>query len=423
MTKGLNNKSQPVSKRMVWEAWKTVRSKGGGPGIDKQTLSAFEADQEKQLYKVWNRMASGSYRPPAVREVSIPKGDGKMRKLGIPTVGDRVAQTVVKQYLEARLEAIFHPDSYGYRSGRSAHMAIAAAQKRCWRCGWVIDLDIKGFFDELDHDLLNLALDRHVPEKWCRLYIDRWLNSPIEKADGNQEQRERGSPQGGVISPLLANLFLHYGFDSWMVKYHPEVPFERYADDIIVHCRSQQEAEQMLSQIKARMEECKLELHPEKTQIVFCPQQGRKANYPIRKFSFLGYEFKARRVINRQGDSFIGFNPAVGLKAVSSLLNKLSQLEFQQWTQWTMEQIAIAINPTLRGWIAYFGRFNPREMKRAFFILNKRIIRWVVRKFKRHKRSYIRARKWLEDFAKEHVHIFEHWKAGFLPGDYIRRAV
>jgi len=423
MKKELQNKSQPVSKGMVWEAWKRVRSKGGGPGVDKQSLESYEADQSKQLYKVWNRMSSGSYRPPAVREVSIPKSKGGNRKLGIPTVGDRVAQTVVKQYLEPRMEAIFHPDSYGYRQGRSAHMAIETAQKRCWRYGWVIDLDIKGFFDELDHELLNLALDKHVPEKWCRLYIDRWLRCPVEKTNGEIEQREKGSPQGGVISPMLANLYLHYGFDAWMAKYHREVLFERYADDIHIHCASKQEAEELLIQIRARMKECKLELHPEKTQIVFCPQQGRKAKYPIRKFSFLGYEFKARRVLNKQGDSFIGFNPAVGPQAISKLLRKFSEMGFQKWTQWTIEQIATAVNPSVRGWITYFSRFNPREMKRALSTLNHRIVCWVLKKFKRHRRSYYKAKRWLKAFAKHNPYIFEHWKAGFLPGRYIRRAV
>jgi len=423
MKKALKNKSQPISKRMVWEAWKTVRSKGGSPGVDKQSLKDFESDQEKQLYKVWNRMASGSYRPQAVREVSIPKANGKERRLGIPTVGDRVAQTVVKQYLEERMEAIFHEDSYGYRPNRGAHQAIATAQYRCWKYGWVIDLDIAGFFDNLDHGMLKLALDKHVPERWCRLYIERWLKSPIEKPNGRLENREKGTPQGGVISPLLANLFLHYVFDLWMTKHHPKYYFERYADDIIVHCQTEQEAVNLLKEIKVRMEECKLELHPEKTQTVFCPQQGRKAKYPIRKFTFLGYEFKARRVINKQGDSFIGFNPAVSPKAVSKLLKNFSRTGFQCWTPWSIEAIARAINPTIRGWITYFSRFNRHEMKHAFEAINYRLVRWVVKKFKRHKGSYQRAKKWLVAFADYNSHLFEHWKAGFLPRGYIRRAV
>lgn len=400
---------------MVWAAWQSVKANKGSPGVDGLSVEEFESERSRQLYKVWNRMASGSYYPEAILEVVIPKASGGQRKLGIPTVGDRLAQTVVKQYLEPRMEKCFHPDSYGYRPGRSAHQAIAQAQQRCWKKAWVIDLDIAGFFDELDHELLNKALDKVVEEKWCRLYIDRWLNAPIQQRDGSLQSRKRGVPQGGVISPLLANLFLHYAFDAWMEKHHQGVPFERYADDIVVHCTTHAEAETLLEQIQERMAQCKLRLHPKKTQIVFCPQGGRKADYPIRKFEFLGYEFKARKVKHRNGSYFTGFNPAVGTKACSRLNRRFAEMGFHRWTQWSIEAIAQCINSVLRGWIGYFKRFNPHEMRRVFYNLNHRLVLWARKKFKRFKRGYHAAKNWLRQVAKHKPNLFEHWKAGFLP--------
>ncbi len=229
------DKAKPfsISKREVWEAFKRVKVNQGGAGVDGQTIAEFEGDLSNNLYKLWNRMSSGSYFPPPVRRVEIPKGDGGNRPLGIPTVSDRVAQMVVKRYLEPKLEEHFHEDSYGYRPLKSAIEAVGVARERCWRNDWVLDLDIKGFFDNIDHDLLMSAVQRHTDCKWVLLYLERWLKAPVQLADGRLVEREKGTPQGGVISPLLANLFLHYAFDEWMRRKCPSIRFERYADDMI----------------------------------------------------------------------------------------------------------------------------------------------------------------------------------------------
>jgi RNA-directed DNA polymerase len=268
-------KSFEISKRVVWEAYKRVKANGGASGVDGQTLEMFEEKLKDNLYKLWNRMSSGSYCPPAVRYVDIPKSDGKTRTLGIPTVTDRIAQMVVKMCFEPMVEPHFHPDSYGYRPGRSAHEALGRARERCWRYDWCIDLDIKGFFDNLDHELVMRAVSKHTDCKWILLYVGRWLKVPGQQKDGMLTERDRGTPQGGVISPLLANLFLHYAFDKWMERNHPRNPFERYADDVVAHCRTEKEANELKEAITRRMERCKLELHPEKTRIVYCKDDDR----------------------------------------------------------------------------------------------------------------------------------------------------
>ena len=224
-----------ISKRLVYEAWKRIKANGGAHGVDSVSIEQFESDLSGNLYKIWNRMSSGSYFPPPVRRVEIPKDNGATRPLGIPTVGDRVAQMVVKMVFEPELEPIFHPDSYGYRPGKSAIQAVHQARQRCWKYAWVIDLDIKGFFDCLDHALLMKAVAKHTDCPWVRLYIRRWLAAPVIHSDGVVEERQSGTPQGGVISPLLANLYLHYALDAWMQRNYPAIPFERYADDVVVH--------------------------------------------------------------------------------------------------------------------------------------------------------------------------------------------
>jgi group II intron reverse transcriptase/maturase len=305
----------PVTKRQVWEAFKKVKANRGSAGVDGETIADFEKDLGNKLYKVWNRMSSGSYFPAAVKRVEIPKGDGKTRPLGIPTVSDRIAQMVVKQHLEPRMEEIFHPDSYGYRPKRSAHDALAKARKLCWRYDWVLDMDIKGFFDNIDHDLLMRAVNKHVEEKWCLLYIERWLKACVEFPDGVVLQSKKGTPQGGVISPLLANLFLHYAFDEWMRRKFPSIPFERYADDSLCHCRSKKEAEELKDALIKRFAEVGLELHPEKTKIVYCKDVDRKEDFDLIKFDFLGYTFRPRRAKNRYGKYFVSFLPAISSKA------------------------------------------------------------------------------------------------------------
>ena len=265
----------PITKRQVWEAWKKVKANQGGAGVDGQTIASFAAEVGNNLYKLWNRMTSGSYHPSAVRRVEIPKADGGVRPLGIPTVADRIAQMVVKEVLEPELEKHFHPDSYGYRPGKSAHQALAQTRKRCWRSDWVLDLDIQSFFDSIPHDLLLRAVKRHTQEKWVLLYIERWLTAPVKMPDGMREDRDRGTPQGGVVSPILANLFLHYVFDQWMGRFYPDIPFERYADDIVCHCRTQRQAHHLRDALARRFADCGLRLHPEKTRLVYCRDSNR----------------------------------------------------------------------------------------------------------------------------------------------------
>src|SRR5258708_6015208 len=303
-----------ITRQEVWEAYKQVKANKGAAGVDEESITDFEKRLKKNLYKIWNRMKSGSYFPPPVRMVKIPKANGGERKLGIPTVSDRIAQMVVKRRMEAEVDALFHPDSDGYRPWKSALEAVGQARQRCWRRDWVIDLDIKGFFDNIDHELLMRAVRKHAKEKWIGLYIERWLKVPEQDENGRLVPREKGTPQGGVVSPLLANLFLHYAFDRWITEKYPHVQFERYADDAIVHCRTESEAQELRTAIAARMEQCRLELHPQKTKIVYCKDDDRRRTYPNEKFDFLGYTFRPRRSKNWKGKFFISFSPAVSDK-------------------------------------------------------------------------------------------------------------
>ncbi len=285
-----------ISKRAVWEAYQKVKANKGAAGVDAQSIEDFDRRLKDNLYKIWNRMSSGSYFPPPVRTVKIPKADGSERRLGIPTVADRIAQTVVKEKLEPRIEPLFHPSSFGYRPGRSALDAVGKARRNCWDYDWVLDLDVRGFFDNIDWELLMKAVRKHAPEPWVVLYIERWLKAPAEEADGTRVERTRGTPQGGVISPLLANLFLHYAFDQWMARQFPQLRFERYADDAIVHCRTRREAEEVWDAVAKRLKDCRLELHPQKTKIVYCKGDDRRGNYPDQKFDFLGYTFSSQGI-------------------------------------------------------------------------------------------------------------------------------
>ena len=406
----------PVSKRMVWEAYKKVKANQGAAGVDGESLKTFEENISGNLYKVWNRLASGTYFPPPVKEVEIPKADGKTRKLGIPTVGDRVAQMVVKDYLEPRMEAIFHENSYGYRPKRNAHDALTKARRNCWLFNWVIDLDIKGFFDNIDHAKLLLAVGKHVEEKWVIMYIKRWLTAPVQTPDGVLMAKQgRGTPQGGVISPLLANLFLHYAFDQWLSQKHKGMPFERYADDIIIHCKTQQQAEQTLEALKQRMQSCGLELHPAKTKIVYCKDHKRTGNHEHVKFDFLGYTFKPRPSKSRKdGFMFLGFDLGMSVKAGKRILETLKQSQFHRWTSNTIEGVAAELNPKLRGWINYYGKFRPSSMTFVFYHFHKRLIKWVQNKYKRLRSNIGKAFGMLMRIQKNNPALFETWKHGYL---------
>ncbi len=332
---GAETKSIPITKRMIWEAFKKVKRNKGAAGIDEETIEWYEERLQDNLYMLWNRMSSGSYFPPSVLEVEIPKDDGRKRKLGIPTVNDRVAQQVIKSYLEQRFEAEFSPQSYGYRPLKSAHQAVEQVRKNVRRYHWVIDMDISGFFDKMSHEHLQKAIERHVEEKWAKMYITRWLEAPIEDRKGNKRTREgKGTPQGGVISPLLANLFLHYAFDKWLEITYPSLCFVRYADDIIVHCNSQAEAEEVLIAIKQRLGECKLELNEKKTKIVYCKKDHRKDKFKTVQFDFLGFSFQPRSASNHGKEMFLGYDCAISRKSENKIVEFFSKLKVHQWTSY-----------------------------------------------------------------------------------------
>lgn len=412
MTLWDETKSVPISKDQIWSAYKKVKANKGSAGIDSISMDEFDADRSKHLYKLWNRMASGSYFPPAVKEVEIPKKDGKVRQLGIPTIADRVAQMVVKDYLEPRMEKIFHPDSYGYRPKRSAHQALEQVRQNCRKYNWVIDLDIKGFFDNIDHAKLMLAVKKHVPERWVCLYIERWLHMPIQKKDGRLVAKQgKGTPQGGVISPLLANLFLHYAFDIWLTQTCNTVRFARYADDAIVHCLSKAQAIWVLQKLKERMLSCGLELHPEKTKIVYCRDHRRKEDYPIVQFDFLGYSFQPRTCKSKKdGKLFLGFDCAISKSSKKRIIAKLREFDIQHLTFKSVVGIAQFLNPYIRGWINYYGKFRSSEMNSIFQLLRRRLVFWARQRYKRYKTNLNKAYKWLDRVKEQYPHLFYHWQ-------------
>jgi RNA-directed DNA polymerase len=400
-----------IEKRQVFEAYKAVKANHGAAGVDGQSLEMFEKDLAGNLYKIWNRMSSGSYFPPPVRAVSIPKKSGGERILGVPTVGDRIAQMVVKQMIEPDLEAVFLPDSYGYRPGKSALDAVGVTRQRCWKYDWVLEFDIKGLFDHIPHDLLLKAVRKHVKSKWAVLYIERWLTSPMEK-NGEVVARTCGTPQGGVVSPCLANLFMHYTFDLWMTRTHPDFPWCRYADDGLVHCRSEHQAESLKAELGVRLAECGLQMHPTKTKIVYCKDQRRRGKYPNVTFDFLGYQFRPRRVVNQQnGALFCGYTPAVSPTALKSMRATIKSLNIPRQTPGTLAEIARQINPLLRGWIAYYGRFSRSGLTTLVNYVNRKLNAWIMRKFKRFRSRKTKAGLYLRTLAQENPGLFEHWKA------------
>jgi group II intron reverse transcriptase/maturase len=403
-----------IPKQSVWAAWLQVKANHGAHGIDGQTIEAFEDRLGQNLYRLWNRMSSGSYFPPPVRAVEIPKGNGKTRLLGIPTVADRVAQAVVRNNLEVQVEPCFHEDSYAYRPSKSALDAIAMVRRRCWKYDWVLEFDIKGAFDHIDHDLMMKALRHHTRCPWVALYVERWLKAPMVKG---QEITERvcGTPQGGVVSPLLFNLYMHYAFDAWMAKHFPAMPFVRYADDDVIHCKGEAGARQVQEAVGARLKACGLELHPEKTRIVYCRDGNRKADYPQTSFDFLGYTFRGRLAKSVRGVYFNSFSPALSGKAAKRIRAQMRKWRISRWTEAGIEEIAERVNPTLRGWWNYYAAFYVSVFKRVVGHLNDILAKWAVRKFRRLKRSRGRARNWLRQLARRAPDLLYHWKQGALP--------
>ena len=400
-----------IPKRAVWEAYKRVRANRGAAGVDGQSIADFEKDLSNNLYRIWNRMSSGSYFPPPVRRVEIPKDNGAgVRLLGVPTVADRVAQTVVKEYLEPQLDACFHPDSYGYRPGRSAKEAVGMARARCWRYDWVLELDIRAFFDNLDHALLLRALRHHTDCKWVLLYVERWLTAPVQLDDGSVVPRDKGTPQGGVVSPLISNLFLHYAFDRWMQKHYPDIPFERYADDGICHCKTLAQAQQLRAALEARFAECHLELHPQKTRVVYCKDDDRRGTYPDHSFDFLGYTFRPRRSKNRWGKFFISFTPAVSNAAAKAMRRTLRSWALPNRSDKSLEDLARMFNPVVQGWINYFASFYKSALYPTLRHLDLVLARWAARKYKKLRRHLRRARHWLARVAQTRPGLFAHWK-------------
>jgi RNA-directed DNA polymerase len=409
-------KPYDIPKQLVWEAYQRVKANRGAAGIDGETLVAFEKDLKGNLYKIWNRMSSGSYFPPPVRLVEIPKANGGTRPLGIPTVADRVAQTVTKMVLEPEVEPRFHPDSYAYRPGRSALDALETARKRCWAVDWVIDLDIKAFFDSLDHDLVERAVAHHTDLAWVRLYIARWLRAPVQRPDGTLEPRTKGTPQGGVLSPLLANLFLHYAFDSWMRRTYPSVQFERFADDALVHCRSKREAEEVLEASRDRFVQCGLELHPTKTRIVYCKDDDRPGEHEHVSFDFLGYTFQPRRAKNRWGKYFVSFLPAISTKAAKAIRATIRQWRLASTrNNQSLEDLARLVNPSVRGWMNYYGRFYRSKCLQVLRHLNEALAAWVRRKHTRFRRRERASMYWLGRIARRDPKLFVLWQLGVRP--------
>ena len=402
-----------ISKDCVVKAFELVKANAGSAGVDEQSLEEFGEDLKANLYKIWNRMSSGSYFPPPVKAVEIPKRSGGTRILGVPTVADRVAQMVVKLEFEPLVEPVFLPDSFGYRPGKSALDAIGVTRKRCWEFDWILEFDIKGLFDNIRHDLLSKAVRHHTDCRWVILYIERWLVAPIQMPDGTQEPRGKGIPQGGVVSPVLSNLFLHYTFDAWMTREFPEVLWCRYADDGVVHCRTKKEAQVILAALEKRFSECGLELHPEKTKIVYCKDDRRTGDHQHTSFDFLGYTFRPRSVKNqKQGSLFIGFTPAVSNSALKAMRSEIRW--FRRRSNFSLSEIARLLNPKLRGWMAYYGRYYPSAMYVVWRHFNTTLVAWAMQKFKSLRRRKTKAGRFLERIAERDPSLFYHWSIGMV---------
>jgi len=405
-----SGKSFDISKREVWEAYERVKANKGAPGVDGCSIEEFETDLKNNLYKIWNRMSSGSYFPPPVRAVEIPKPHGGgVRVLGVPTVADRIAQTVVARRLEAKVELIFHPDSYGYRPGRSQLDAVAACRKRCWKTDWVIDLDIQKFFDSVPWDLLVKAVAANTDDPWVVLYVRRWLAAPVQLPDGTLQQRDRGTPQGSAVPPVLANLFLHYGFDSWMAREYPAIAFERYVDDAVVHCISEAQARTLAAAIAERMEQVGLRLHPDKTRIVYCQDGKRRGSHEHTAFTFLGFTFRQRRARDRHGRNFNSFLPAISTDALNRISAQVRSWRLHRRTGYTFTDLARRINPIVAGWMHYYGAFYRSALYPLLSRINAYLVGWIRKKYKRLQAKK-KARVCWQGITGRYPRMFAHWK-------------
>ncbi len=397
-----------ISRMEVWDAWVKVRGNKGAAGVDGQSVAEFEKDLKNNLYRIWNRMSSGTYFPPAVKAVPIPKKDGGTRILGVPTVADRVAQTVVAAHLAERLEPVFHPDSYGYRPDRSALQAVETCRERCWKYDWIIEFDIRKFFDSVPWDKVVRAVEAHTDARWAVLYVKRWLAAGLRLPDGAVAERDQGTPQGSSVSPVLANLFLHYAFDMWLTRNYPAARFERYADDGVIHCRSQHEAEQILAALAARMAEVGLELHPGKTKIVYCKDSNRRGGYPHAEFTFLGFTFRPRGARNKHGVMFTSFLPAISRQALKELSETVRSWRLHRRTGSNSAELAALINPAVRGWMSYYGRFYRSALYPLFRRINTYLLRWTMKKYKKL-RTWKKSMQAMGDAAAQRPRYFAHW--------------
>jgi group II intron reverse transcriptase/maturase len=400
-----------ISKQEVWDAWIKVKGNKGAPGVDGQSIAAFGEDLKGNLYKVWNRMSSGTYYPPPVMAVEIPKPHGGgTRVLGVPTVADRIAQTVAAARLEKAVEPLFHPDSYGYRPGRSALDAVAACRKRCWKFSWVIDLDIRKFFDSVPWDLVVKAVEAHADHetRWIVLYVKRWLAAPLRHPDGSLQERDRGTPQGSAISPVIANLFMHYAFDLWLGREFPAVEFERYADDGVIHCASEHQARKVLAALHERMTETGLALHPDKTRIVYCKDSNRRGSHEHTSFTFLGFTFRPRRARRKDGGRFTSFQPAISKDALKKISAEIRSWRLHRWVNSDGREIAKLINPKVRGWMGYYGAFYGSALHPVLRRINTYLLRWIMSKYKKRS-SWTKATRKLADAAAAKPQYFAHW--------------
>jgi len=405
----LEVKSFEIRKRLVYEAWMKVQANKGAPGVDAVTIDRFADKETDNLYKLWNRMSSGSYFPGPVRAVEIPKDHGAgVRVLGVPNTVDRIAQTAAAMLLEEKLEPIFHQDSYGYRPGRSAHDALAVTRQRCWKKDWVLDLDVRAFFDSVPHDLLLKAVAHHTDERWVLLYIERWLTAPMQMPDGTLVAREKGTPQGSPISPLLANLFMHYAFDKWMDREYPGSPFERYADDVVIHCDTEAKALYLWAALAERLGSLGLELHPDKTKVVYCKDGRRRGDFEHTSFDFLGYTFRRRLAKGRRG-FFVNFSPAMSAMAKKAIGKKIRDWHLNRRSGTDLSGLAWGINAQVRGWINYYGAFYRSELYFLALRINQHLVRWAMQKFKRLKREPLKAWAWVNAAQQQNPRLFAHW--------------
>jgi RNA-directed DNA polymerase len=412
-----------ISKRVVWEAYLRVKANKGAAGVDGQTIEQYEQNLKNNLFKLWNRLSSGSYFPPPVKAVAIPKAGGGSRILGVPTVDDRIAQTVAAMYLERQVEPIFHPDSYGYRPGRSALDAVGRCRERCWRNDWVIDLDVRAFFDSVDHSLMLKAVERHTDQRWILLYVTRWLAAPLRQPDGTLTARDRGTPQGSAISPVLANLYLHYAVDMWLARAFPAVTFERYCDDAVIHCGSEEQARQVRDALAARLAQVGLELHPDKTRIVYCKDADRRGDHEVTSFTFLGYTFRPRLAKNRWGKHFVNFLPAVSKDAIKAMGREIRSWHIARRSDKSLGDLARMFNSIVQGWINYFGRFYKSMLYPLLRRINDHLVRWAMRKYKRLRRREQRARELMAEASRRSPQLFAHWRFGLKPGGWTMGAV